>query len=1142
MANKRKKALPKIDKNIIPSKNIQTARSITINGINKPSVSEKIVGARAPVLPTTTETLSSSQSAEDGISSPEDTAGKVKKTQTAQLMDEFSEKFGLLTALLLRYKSDSRVGNPCPCGRGARSTQCRDCRQYDLSCETCWLEAHINNPFHWAHIWDKTLGFFVKHDICKVDAGQRLFTLGHFGKPCPNAGTALMFTIVETTGIHATRMHFCGCAGTDGNPRDKVVQLMEAGFFPGTVKEPRTAFSFEMLKRFHIAALESKDAACSYISSLRRLTDNAQTANVPDPYPAFLPTSRVYQYLKTLIRLGQAHGIDALMPERPAGNLVVACPACPEVGLNIKGEIPKIPPWLRHALYCVQSSIFSFISKRHIMQQQTTADGNFHTGHFIKNCDPHDKSLCDGKAQFPPDKEYRDYLRSLPLTKEKSTCTYLKAVNRQDKKKFKNMDVTGTINIQCSHVFVLATVDMHNGERFANTDAALARFLRRMDPTKDFTVKLSSVLDRAMTYDIVCEYFVHINKRFKNSPYLQDVAHLVERMRWGIPAMHVTGHKGDCMYLFGTAYMQCVGHFHGETAEQYWPDANKVGGHARQANNGHRQDMLVENANDWNWKKTVNMYVSLYDDLQSSKKLFEEKRKLFIGLSLTNLDNVEKWTAMPRETTKTGSKVNSVYRHTTSKVPSQTAIYQDMVRNLTELASTRVPMNEVACFLNEGLKIQENQRKLIAAGKRHAEHELQSTQKEVLSRRSKLAAQLGKWRKLQRRIMMDAEETIDIPQSCDTEREKLWLPSDFTESQRVAMGTNMIALASEEAKLRTGEAYDLIRCLQTICKGLSALEDRRRNVAGQKNNTTAGEQVLDARDRRDQFILSYNTVRKAMISLGTCQSDDPTSPFPHLTINDTFMKSRRRERALGDSRRGDGLLFTGVGIAAGSKISHAPDYTAEPQSDDEASEDEQDERPGKRPRVEAGGTQMAKRARRKPAEKRKNKEAAQAAIDADPKNKNGWLWELRRPSNMSEKEMLEWQEEGDRVQWARAEAEMDRFQEQKELKLSEFLRCIISFRTNAEIWTAMSLTATDPGFPEYAKQTAYMWTSLVEQCERHLVMAGCKFALEPNFDLVKHLEQERDAHDTFLRERGLVPRDKRQEAIRLEEIRRMKAM
>ncbi|KAJ7920401.1 hypothetical protein B0H13DRAFT_1605457, partial [Mycena leptocephala] len=88
--------------------------------------------------------------------------------------------------------------------------------------------------------------------------------------------------------------------------------------------------------------LESKDAALNYIASLRRLTDNSQTASVPDPYPAFLLTTRVYQHLKMLIRLSQVHGIDELMPERRPGDLVVSCPACPEVGLNIKGDIPNL--------------------------------------------------------------------------------------------------------------------------------------------------------------------------------------------------------------------------------------------------------------------------------------------------------------------------------------------------------------------------------------------------------------------------------------------------------------------------------------------------------------------------------------------------------------------------------------------------------------------------------------------------------------------------------------------------------------------------------------------------------------------------------------------------------------------------------
>ena len=39
-------------------------------------------------------------------------------------------------------------------------------------------------------------------------------------------------------------------------------------------------------------------------------------------------------------------------------------------------------------------------------------------------------------------------------------------MNKQDKKKFKNMDVTGTVNCQCGHVFIKSTVDLLYGERY----------------------------------------------------------------------------------------------------------------------------------------------------------------------------------------------------------------------------------------------------------------------------------------------------------------------------------------------------------------------------------------------------------------------------------------------------------------------------------------------------------------------------------------------------------------------------------------------------------------------------------------------------------------------------------------------------
>ncbi|KAJ7936390.1 hypothetical protein B0H13DRAFT_1853452 [Mycena leptocephala] len=69
-------------------------------------------------------------------------------------------------------------------------------------------------------------------------------------------------------------------------------------------------------------------------------------------------------------------------------------------------------------------------------------------------------SLLPGKGYFPLDSEYQEYLKSVPKSTEKSACNYHKVVNKQDKKKFKNMVITGTVNCQCSHVFMLSCVDL----------------------------------------------------------------------------------------------------------------------------------------------------------------------------------------------------------------------------------------------------------------------------------------------------------------------------------------------------------------------------------------------------------------------------------------------------------------------------------------------------------------------------------------------------------------------------------------------------------------------------------------------------------------------------------------------------------
>ncbi|KAF8149686.1 hypothetical protein K438DRAFT_2085956 [Mycena galopus ATCC 62051] len=108
------------------------------------------------------------------------------------------------------------------------------------------------------------------------------------------------------------------------------------------------------------------------------------------------------------------------------------------------------------------------------------------------------------------------------------------------------------------------------------------------------------------------------------------------------------------------------------------------------------------------------------------------------------------------------------------------------------------------------------------------------------------------------------------------------------------------------------------------------------------------------------------------------------------------------------------------------------------------------------------------------------------------------------------------------VQWARAEAEIDRFQKQMEIKLTEFLRCLTAFQFNQRAWIQMSKNSDlGLGFAELAKGTAQMWKQLSDQCQKHLTMAGFKFALESDFELVSDVERERENHDNLLREQGI---------------------
>jgi CxC2 like cysteine cluster associated with KDZ transposases len=122
---------------------------------------------------------------------------------------------------------------------------------------------------------------------------------GHFGSTKPGEHEKdrhPLMTIVDRSGIHEIGVSWCCCPEAP----EHEMQLMMAGLFPATFRNPKTAFTFRVLEEFHLDNLECKTTPGQFFSRLRRLTN--------DQFPNLVPVSGC----KTSVncRLTSRHRID----------------------------------------------------------------------------------------------------------------------------------------------------------------------------------------------------------------------------------------------------------------------------------------------------------------------------------------------------------------------------------------------------------------------------------------------------------------------------------------------------------------------------------------------------------------------------------------------------------------------------------------------------------------------------------------------------------------------------------------------------------------------------------------------------------------------------------------------------------------
>jgi hypothetical protein len=199
--------------------------------------------------------------------------------QTSNLIGEFKEASTQLLDLIIRAEvCTQNINTKCPCQRRNCLVTCFDCTGHRSTCKECFAEAHMLGPLHWADVWDPEECIFKQCEVSSLLPGGALH-LGHMGKPCPSNEASdfpILMILVDTNGIHNVKVQFCWCSGYV----DHVQQLFQACLFPSTLRQPRMAFTFNVLNQFSVHHLESKSAAQDYVKSLIRLTDNEFSSTI----------------------------------------------------------------------------------------------------------------------------------------------------------------------------------------------------------------------------------------------------------------------------------------------------------------------------------------------------------------------------------------------------------------------------------------------------------------------------------------------------------------------------------------------------------------------------------------------------------------------------------------------------------------------------------------------------------------------------------------------------------------------------------------------------------------------------------------------------------------------------------------------
>ncbi|KAF7984577.1 hypothetical protein HWV62_13799 [Athelia sp. TMB] len=673
--------------------------------------------------------------------------------------------------------------------------------------------------------------------------------LGHTpGSKCANPVQAAGddFVIIDGNGIHRVGLDYCGCTTAVG----ETVQLLRARLYPATVQAPKTAATFTVMEFFHILSFDSKASAFEYFHTLTRRTDNTGTVDVPDRYVEFLRMIRQWRNLKMMKRAARGHASGGIGATKE-GECAVICPACPQPGKNLPEDWRNAP-----------------VNTRFVFELFLAADANFRMVRRKVSSEAANPTLSPGLSYFCEMSKYREHLAKYGDQKEThSTCVKHHAVGDANTSRFANLAASGIGTVDCTRHMMKrpnSVGELQKGERYANMDYMFYSSVSKQD-----YVRL------VMSYDIVCQWSVHLWDRMLAMPGHLHINRKDKHFVFLVPKFHLPAHVQGCQTSFSFNLTRGVGRTDGEAPERGWSNINPISASVKAMGPASYRETIDDHFGDWNHQRVTGFSYLLLRKLREAvgartyyvKEFHEFSEVVPAAEALEWSDMVEGWEMQ-------GDLPNPFVATTQSVTQNgvRLALAELDAQDLQQ--ENAVPVHEnvtPGIFIAQGLDLEIQQVRLKVDTKALDSSATSLQLAKIQERKTALKVKVKSWTDIQELYMPEVtplrsqlhSAALDSAHETQAYDIPLHLPSSLPSRIR----TNA-KLSGYEFRLRSAQAYEALEELRRhLLLRTHMYNFKDKNLKGQRANTRAGTLATRVLNKINVSGSKYTRARNAVASL-----------------------------------------------------------------------------------------------------------------------------------------------------------------------------------------------------------------------------------------------------------------------------------